>query len=186
MTDRTPSSRSTREGAGWRYLRKEIRFVTLTALIITLVGIVVGGHLYGRYLASLESAGAESAVDRLQSENQNLIRHIDDLSAQVTNLQTKLDRGQAALNAIMPSANTYNIEPNQSLIVGDGHLTIGLVGSPGNEGITLNVNGKQQVLAAGQLIAVAPDPATNCQVSVQSFTMFTAVLSATCSGGRPH
>jgi hypothetical protein len=48
----------------------------------------------------------------------------------------------------------------------------------------LNVNGKQQPLAAGQMINVAPDPATQCQLSVQSFDVFKATLVATCSGPK--
>ena len=86
----------------------------------------------------------------------------------------------------MPSANTYNISPNQSLIVADGHLTIGLIGSPGNESVTLAINGKQQTVSAGQVITVAPDPSTNCQVQVQSFDMFKAVLTASCAAAKAN
>jgi hypothetical protein len=59
-----------------------------------------------------------------------------------------------------------------------------MVGSPGNEGITLDINGKQQTLAAGQIVSVTPDPSTTCQVGVQSFDMFKAVLTAMCSGAK--
>jgi hypothetical protein len=76
------------------------------------------------------------------------------------------------------------IHPNQTLIVGDGHLSVGLVGAPGNDSILLDVNGKQQAVAAGQTISVAPDPATQCQLSVQSFDVFKATLVATCSGAK--
>jgi hypothetical protein len=48
----------------------------------------------------------------------------------------------------------------------------------------LNINGKQQPLAAGQTINVAPDPATQCQLSMQSFDVFKATLVATCSGPK--
>jgi hypothetical protein len=37
----------------------------------------------------------------------------------------------------MPSANTYTINPNQTRIVGDGHLTVAMVGAPGNDAIML-------------------------------------------------
>lgn len=184
MIDRTPSRRSSPPRRQWRLLRAEMRFVTITACIVTIVGILVGGHLYGLYLASLELTGRENALEQLRSESQKLKTHADDLSAQVTDLQAKLDGVQAALHAIMPSNNIYNIVPNQSLLVADGHLTVGMVGSPGNEGITLDINGKQQTLAAGQIVSVAADPSTTCQVGVQSFDMFKAVLTATCSGAK--
>jgi hypothetical protein len=63
-------------------------------------------------------------------------------------------------------------------------VTVGLIGSPGNEGILLNVNGKQQAAAAGQVIAAGSDASANCQVAVQSFDMFKAVLTATCAGAK--
>jgi hypothetical protein len=96
----------------------------------------------------------------------------------------KLQSVQATLDSIMPSPNTYTIKPNQTLIVGDGHLLLGMVGSPGNEAIILNVNGKQQPLAAGQTINVAQDPATQCLLSVQSFDVFKATLVAVCSSAK--
>jgi hypothetical protein len=99
-------------------------------------------------------------------------------------MEAKLKSTQATLDSIMPSANTYIIDPNQTLIVGDGHLTVGMVGAPGNDSVLLNVNGKQQAAAAGQTISVSPDPATQCQLSVQSFDVFKATLVATCSSAK--
>jgi hypothetical protein len=48
----------------------------------------------------------------------------------------------------------------------------------------LNINGKQQSLAAGQMINVALGPATQCQLSVQSFDVFKATIVAACSGAK--
>jgi hypothetical protein len=48
----------------------------------------------------------------------------------------------------------------------------------------LNVNGKQQTLVSGQMIAVTAEGASNCQVTVQSFDMFKAVVNASCSGAK--
>ena len=93
---------------------------------------------------------------------------------------------QAALNAIMPSQNTFNVQPNQAIVVGNGRLTIGLVGSPSNESVTLDINGKEQAVAVGQIVELAPDPATKCQVQVQSFDMFKAVLVASCTPAKPQ
>ena len=49
----------------------------------------------------------------------------------------------------------------------------------------LNINGKQQTVVAGQIINVAPDPSTNCEVGVQTFDMFTAKLNAACTAAKP-
>jgi len=91
----------------------------------------------------------------------------------IAKLQTKLDE-------LVPSENTYNIKANQSLIVGEGRLTVGLIGAPANDSVTLNINGKRQQLGTGDVFNVAADNRTNCQVRVQSFDMFKAVVTATC------
>jgi hypothetical protein len=65
--------------------------------------------------------------------------------------------------------------------VGGGRLTVGLIGAPTNDSVTLNVNGKRQSLGTGDVLnVVAADGQTNCQVRVQSFDMFKAVVTATC------
>jgi hypothetical protein len=89
------------------------------------------------------------------------------------------------LAAIMPTENTYNINPNQSLIVAGGRLTIGLIGSPTNEGVNININGKPQMAAVGASINTVLDSSMTCQVGVQSFDMFKAVLTATCASVKP-
>jgi hypothetical protein len=76
------------------------------------------------------------------------------------------------------------VSPGLDNTVGDGHLPLGMVALLSNDAITLNVNGKQQLLAAGQTINVAADPATQCQLSVQSFDVFKATLVAACSGPK--
>ena len=88
---------------------------------------------------------------------------------------------QATLDEIVPSENIYLIRPNQSLIVVGGRIIVGLIGSPSNQAVTVNVNGKQYTAAAGDVIKVAYNDTTPCQVVVQSFDMFKAILHATCS-----
>ena len=48
--------------------------------------------------------------------------------------------------------------------VADGRLTIGLVGSPTNESVNININGKQQKAVSGDVIHIALDSLTSCQV----------------------
>jgi hypothetical protein len=158
------------------------RFVSVLACIIAVVVILVGGHLYGRYLASKEVGGRDVLIDQLQAQVQQQKRSADQKSAQISDLQAKLTRVQGQLEQILPSKDTYNIMPNQTLIVADGKITVGLIGSPANESILLNINGKQLAATAGQVIPAASDP--NCRVAVQSFDMFKAVLTATCAGGK--
>jgi hypothetical protein len=162
------------------------RLVIIAACVIAVLCILVGGHLYGRYLSARDLGGRDNAIEQLRAESQKLKRQLDEESAKGSELQTKLDDALASLHAIVPSRNTYNINPNQSLVVGDGHLTIGLVGSPGNDSVMLDINGKEQALSAGQIVSMAPDASTNCQVQVQSFDMFKAVLLASCAAVMPR
>jgi cell division protein FtsB len=162
----------------------ENRFLTALAGIATILGILIGGYLYGQFLAARDLGGRDAVIEELRTENQKLKRSIDEKMAQVTTLQSQHDAARAALEAIMPTANTYNIIPNQTLIMADGHLTVGMIGSPANEGVTLSINGKQQMVTAGQVVTVAPDGATPCQLSLQSFDVFKATVNASCSGAK--
>jgi hypothetical protein len=63
----------------------------------------------------------------------------------------------------MPAENTYNFSRNQSMTVADGNLTIGLISSPANEGVNININGKMHSAAAGGVIEIPLDPSTACQ-----------------------
>lgn len=168
----------------WRMFTPEQRGITIVVIIIIILGILIGGHLYGRYLSSIDVADREAQLEQLRAESQKQKRDIDSKSQQLTTLQNKLNKTQAALDAIMPSANTYNVNPNQTLILGDGHLTVGLVGSPGNDSVLLNINGKTQPVAAGQSLSIAPDPTTKCQITLQSFDVFKAVVVATCAAAK--
>jgi len=186
VSDGTNMSRSTSTAPRRRLLPvDDNRFVIAAACIITVVVILVGGHLYGRYLSARDLGGRDNAIAQLRAQDQKTKRELDAKSAEATELQVKLDKAQAALNAITPSQNTFNIEPNQAIVVGNGRLTIGLIGSPSNESVMLNINGKEQSVGAGQIVEVAPDASTKCQVQVQSFDMFKAVLVASCTPAQP-
>lgn len=162
------------------------RLRLIVLLVLLAIGVAVGGHIYGRRLAANDLAERDTTIQVLRSEGEKLETRYSDQSAQIAALQAKLTNIQAELDAIMPSENTYHINPNQSLVVGDGQLTIGLIGSPTNHGITLNINGKQQSLAAGDALRIAPNASTVCHVDVRSFDMFKAVIRAVCEIAAPQ
>ena len=155
-------------------------------LLFCILAVVVGvgaaaGYVFGLDLFRRDLAAAQEQLQKLQPENQRLKTQIVDQNARLVALQAKLAGVQAALDVIMPSENSYNINPNQSIIVAGGRLTIGLIGSPSNDSITININGKQQSASPGDAIRIALDPSTTCQIGVQSFDMFKAVLTASCA-----
>jgi hypothetical protein len=155
------------------------RFRTPAGIVLILF-IMVSGYFWGRQFNARDIQQRDAAILQMQSDSQRLAADIADQNATLTALRAELSSTKATLDAITPSLNVYDIIPNQSLIVADGRLTVGMVGSPGNDGINLNVNGKQQKVAAGDVVRISPDPSTACQVQLQSFDMFKAVLVASC------
>lgn len=157
------------------------RFRLAVIAVLLVLGIAIGGHMYGRYLARSDIQDRDNTIQQLQSEIQKLEGQITEADGKLAAMQSRLTRFQSAMDAMVPTQDTYTLNPDQSLIVADGHLTIGLVGLPMNGHINININGKQQGAAAGDIIHVTAEPSTDCQVRVQSFDMFRAVISASCA-----
>jgi hypothetical protein len=167
-------------------LTRRGRALLLGIVIVLILASAAGSFVYGRKLTYADVTTAAQLNQQVTSENQTLNRQVIDQSSKLTAMQADLTNAKALLNEIMPTENTFNINPNQSMIVADGHLTVGLIGSPTNEGVRMNVNGKQQMVAAGDIIRVALDPSTNCQVAIQSFDFFRAVFTASCAAAKPQ
>jgi hypothetical protein len=162
------------------------QFLLVLAIVLLAVGGAIAGYIFGLNLTYRDLAATRVRIQQLEPENQRLKKAIIDENAKLGQVQGELASVQAALHAIMPSENTYSINPNQSLIVAGGHLIIGLIGPPTIDGVKINVNGKQQMATTGDVIHIALDSTTTCQVGVQSFDMFKAVLTASCAGVKPQ
>jgi hypothetical protein len=143
--------------------------------------VALGGRIYGRRLALQDTLDRDRAMHQLETGSQKLERQSVQQADVVAALQARLTQVQEKLDAVMPGKDTYSINPNQSVVVGDGRLTLGLVGLPTTDDVTINVNGKQYTVAAGAVIDVADDPSAPCKVAVQSFDMFKATVTASCS-----
>ena len=161
------------------------QFLLVLAIVLLAVGGAIAGYMFGLNLTYRDLAAARVRIQQMEPENQRLKKAIIDENAKLGQVQGELASVQAALHAIMPSENTYSINPNQSLIVAGGHLIIGLIGPPTIDGVKINVNGKQQLAATGDVIHIALDSSTTCQVGVQSFDMFKAILTASCAAVKP-
>jgi hypothetical protein len=160
------------------------RLIAIGALCI--LAISIASHIYGRHLASRDILERDTNIQRLQSENQKLEAQIAEQDAKSTALQIKLKSAQDALDALMPAEHAYSFGPNQSMIVEGGRLTVGLIGPPGIEALNINVNDKQYIATAGGVITIALDASTSCRVVVQSFDMFKAMLTASCTEAKPR
>ena len=148
--------------------------------IVIVLAVIIGAYVIGLEMAYRDLADAKQLVQQLQTESQKLKDQIVEQNTKIIELQSTAGQLKAKLNELMPTKDTYQIVANQSLIVANGRLTVGLIGAPTNQGITLNIGGKQQTAVSGDVVEVALNPTTTCHVRVQAFDMFTALLTATC------
>jgi hypothetical protein len=182
VTDRTDQSRLIRENSRLRHvLAREGRLLFLGLVVILLVGGGLGTFFLFRHLAYGDLVAAKQLIVQVQSDDDTQRKQLNEANIKISKLETDLASTRADLDAIRPAKNTYNIPANESRLTGDGRLAIGLVGSPAIDGVTLSINGKQQMAIAGQVISIPPD----CHVTVQSFTMVQAVVIATCDTAKP-
>ncbi len=131
----------------------------------------------GLNIAYRDLAASQQLVSQLQTESQKLKKQVGDQASQLTTpCSSKLPPCQSAMHAMKPAKDTYEIKPNQSLVIADGHLTLGLIGSPANDSVDLNINGKVHNVAPRRRHQRRPDASTNCHVDVQSFDMFKVTL----------
>jgi len=156
-------------------MTREGRYLLVTALMGGIIG-----YLLGLNSAYVDMSAGNVALQQSRSERQKKKSEMAGESVKASAMESGIEKLQATLDELVPSENTYNIKANQSLIVGGGRLTVGLVGAPTNDSVTLNINGKRQSLGSGDVLNVAADNQSDCQVRVQSFDMFKAVVTATC------
>ena len=175
MTERTESN---------RLVRMSPRLYSLL-MVFMLIG-ALGGFTYRGHVDYRDIIDSNQRVLKFRSENNNLKSQNADQDGRLAALQDKLKSAQDALDALIPAENTYNFNPNQSLIVAGGRLTVGLVGPPGNEGVNINVNDKQYSASAGSVINITLDSSTTCHVGVESFDAFRAILTASCAEPKPQ
>ena len=152
--------------------------------VVLIAAVAIFGRLYGQSLAYNAMQDRDSAIRQLEIGRQQLEVEKSGQIAHMTTMHTEAQRLQAKLDAIVPSENRYNIDPNQSLVVADGHLTVGLIGAPRDDGIDININGKHYAAVVGDVIHVAPDRSTACDVKIQSFDMFKAQFIASCAANK--
>ena len=103
MHDRMRPDRDGPEDSRSRPFRADNRLVIAGAFVLMCLGILIGGHLYDRYLGSFNSLGTDNTITELISQGQKEKRKSDSLSAEVTAMGVKLQSAQATLDSIMPS-----------------------------------------------------------------------------------
>jgi hypothetical protein len=150
---------------------------------VLLLVIAIGCYTLGRHSSGHEIDGYRTTNVQLASDNKRLKDLSDNQKKQIEDLRYNLTSAQSQLDVIFRPDRQLEINANESMMIASGGFAIGLVGNPSNDSVNINVNGKQQSVAAGGVVNVAIS--TSCRVEVKSFEMFKAVVMATCAQTQP-
>jgi hypothetical protein len=155
----------------WTSLRRFFGVILVVAIVCFTLGVSTGYHMV--------PVGARNIIKDLTADKDRLSAEKISLEKQTLELREQLDKDNKKLEAIIPSPNVYKIKPNESQIVPIGHLTVGLVGTPGNQSVELNINDKKYRAHAGDI----NDIAVTCRVEVVSFNVVDAnvIVNASCT-----
>jgi hypothetical protein len=157
--------------------------ILILSVVLLFLG-AFGGFTYRGHVDDVDIRDSTQRVLEFRTENQQLKAQIFELNTKLEQAQARIKTVDATMDSMIPSKNSYVVGVNKSMIVAGGRLTIGLIGSPTSENLRLNVNGKEHLSAAGDVIQVDTNSSTKCRVTVQSFNMFEAVVTALCEGSE--
>jgi septal ring factor EnvC (AmiA/AmiB activator) len=128
--------------------------------------------------------GVQEALDAIKPSRQK---------ERIEQLENQLRSVTAQLDLITDPSKTIDISTNDSKYFAGGALIIGLIGSPRQENVQLNISGtgnsiksKQQTATAGDVIDFAPDTSTACRIKVLSFDILRAsvTVNAACTAAK--
>ena len=153
--------------------------LVIVGVIILACG-AIAGYFYGIQSVKGSIQTRDDNILRLTEKAQQLDQKLMQQAQIIAKKDEELNHAQATMTAMVPAKNTYDLKPNQSIIVAEGRLTIGLIGAPTNNSVNININGKNITAVAGDVMKIEADPSTFCQIRVKSFDMFEAVVNAIC------
>jgi hypothetical protein len=158
----------------WTSLRRFGVILVVVAIVCFTLGVSTGYHMV--------PVGAQNIIKKLTADKDRLSAERIALEKQTFEVREQVDKVSKKLEAITPSPNMYKIKPNESQTVPIGRLTVGLVGTPGNQSVELNINDKKYRAQAGDI----NDIAMTCRVEVMSFNVIDAnvTVSASCTEKR--
>jgi hypothetical protein len=186
VAEMTPTDRSTETGFQPSRFRVTQRHWTVVAgRIIVIVVLVIGSYSLGRHWRSREITDYSNKNMALQKDNQRLTKTNSEQAQQIKILRAQLEHVSTQLNEIFLPTRKLEIKANESKRLSAEQLIIGLIGTPGNESIDLNVNGKKYSVSAGSVTTL--QLSTNCRIEIQSIDVLgsSAVVNTTCTAAKP-
>lgn len=151
----------------------------LLSVVVLILG-AFGGFAYRGHVNNVDIRDSTQRVSGFQSENAKLKAQVFELNTKLEQALAQIESIRSTMESIVPSKNSYVVGVNKSMVVAGGRLIIGLIGSPTSKNLRINVNGKEHVATAGDIIQADPNPSTKCKVTIQYFDMFKAFVIASC------
>lgn len=146
-------------------------------LIVAIAFYSLGRYSAAQQLEEYKIKNVQLANDngKLNSDNKAQTLRINELQDQVKDIKSKLDE-------VISPARNLEIKANESRPVSIALMEIGMVGTPTNESVNINVNGKRQVAAAGDVIGA--DFACRIQVVSIDLLKSSANITTACAVKR--
>ena len=150
------------------------------ALVILLGGVAICAFGAGAALKSPVIDEKVQQIGILQKDNSGLRTTLQWEREQNRSLQGKLTEAEKRLSEAFNAYRSIDLNANATTSVSTGGFTIRLVEPPANGKVSINVNGTQHLVAAGEAVPVG---ISNCQVQVKSIDGFKVALLTSCPIG---
>ena len=152
------------------------------ALVVILGVVAICAFAAGQASRTYVINDTRQQITELQKNIQNMGEVVQQEKDENKALADKLAATDIQLKDAFNAYRTIVLNGNDTTSVSTGHFTVGLVGPPTNEKASLNVNGTQHTVAAGDSIDVG---VFTCRVEVKSFDMFKVTLLTSCTPMKP-
>ena len=151
-----------------------------TVIILLIITICAFGA--GRASNTYAINDARQQITILQKDIQGMRDLVQRAQEEKKNLDEKLAATDRQLRDVFNVYRTLVLNGNETTLVSTGHVTVGLVGPPTNDKVSINVNGTPHTVGAGDTIDVG---ASACRIEVKSFDMFKVTLLTSCTPTKP-
>lgn len=147
--------------------------------VVLLVAIAWGFYTLGRNWGGEEIAAINLKVREIELQRDNFKKTSDLQKAEIEDLRLKLKKSETDLGEFFHPSRAIELTTGESKFISVDQLTIALNGTPRNDGVDLNINGKQQTKVAGDSIAIS----TTCRLVITKIDILkpAVVINSTCA-----
>lgn len=150
--------------------------------VFLLLIVAAGFYSLGRYSASQQFEDYKARNAQLAGDNGKLSADSKTQALRISELQDQLKDIKTKYDEVISPARNLVIKANESRPVSIALMEIGMIGTPTNESVNINVNGKRQVAAAGDVVSAD----FTCRIQVVSIDLLksSASVNSACDVKR--